>query len=47
MALAFDVRRQLIKSDFKTIQSRVMHGMVVGSVVSSFAFILALVIGFI
>lgn len=47
MALAFDLRRPLRQSDFKTIQSKAMHGIGVGAVVSSFAFILALVIGLI
>ncbi|APO70455.1 hypothetical protein IE4872_PC00441 (plasmid) [Rhizobium gallicum] len=45
MALAFDLRRPIEKLDTKNIQSKAMHCIAVGSIVSSFTFILALVIG--
>ncbi|CAN7650461.1 hypothetical protein [Pararhizobium sp. LjRoot238] len=45
MALVFDLRRQIPKSDIRNIESKPTHCMAVGSIVSSFAFILALVIG--
>ncbi|TDW25584.1 hypothetical protein [Rhizobium gallicum] len=45
MALAFDLRRPIQKLDAKNIQSKALHCMAIGSIVSSFTFILALVIG--
>ncbi|MBB4227158.1 hypothetical protein [Rhizobium mongolense] len=45
MALAFDLRRPIQKLDTKNIQSKAVHCMAVGSIVSSFTFILALVVG--
>ncbi|MHC2296053.1 hypothetical protein [Rhizobium mongolense] len=45
MALAFDRRRPIQKLDTKSIQSKAVHCMAVGCMVSSFTFILALVIG--
>lgn len=47
MALAFDLRRPIPRLDIETIQHAVKHCMAVGSIVSSFVFILALVIGII
>lgn len=45
MALTFDLRQPISKPRIKNIQSKVMHLLAVGSIVFSFTFILAVVMG--
>ena len=45
MALTFDVRQSISRPRIRNIQSKITHCLAVGSIVSSFTFILAVVIG--
>lgn len=46
MALTFDVRQPVTTSNLKNARSKAEHCLALGSIVSSFVFILALVAGF-
>jgi hypothetical protein len=46
MALTFDIRQPVSTSSLKDVRSKAGHCLALGSIVSSFAFILALVVGF-
>ncbi|MEZ2128250.1 MULTISPECIES: hypothetical protein [unclassified Sinorhizobium] len=45
MALTFDFRQPISRPRIRDIRSKIMHCLAVGSIVSSFTFILAVVMG--